>query len=445
MEQGNETDLKIILQFQKIIRTINKELETNREDKPYFSIEQILLHNPPSELYKILGDYSPTYVAIYNNPEYENIMCMLDFYINKIYRYYDSLMFTGQNKFDEYVSFSKEESPGRSYTREDLEMNLADISNTIGLLNEAIRLWYEVYQNKIIVAEFSDGEIQEFKIKEGELAHLFGIIWSSLKNNEDLKKMGIVIPDTELTPEQKYDILLKIVELYDKGNLLQHEEDRMKKMIDTDYIYKVASLDRRFDFYKKEKALLPYPKINIRTKAFIDYRPLDKMSMLLDFKKGVPVIKKDGPNVKNTILLSKNNFSDKFNWVGMVSTKDFDKDRNYMRSLLIKSPDETRKYLAKLSESDGQGGYMAKESITTRIMMETENGGSSGGSAGSFDDITYDGGSGGLSGSNVRIFSDQEQLAFIDEVLNDFRGIRFDHIIEYYRQLNRPRSKGRGN
>ena len=444
--------LELMLELQKIIKIINREISYNRGSKYYFSIEQILIHDSPQELYNILKYCSPTYCAIYNDSKYDNILCLLDFYVNRIYRYYDSMLFSEQKNFDKYVSFSKGDTPGeRSYRTEDLEMDLHNISNTIKLLNEAINLWYDVYQNKKIVAEFSDGEIQEFRIKEGELAHLFGLIWSSLKNNEQLKKMGIVIPDRELMPDEKYEILLKITELYDKGDMLQYEEERLKKLFNESYIYKVATIDQSFSFNRKDKALLPYPKINARTKAFIDYRPLDRLSLLLDFKQGVKIIKNDSSDVKNTILLSKNNLSDNFNWTGIVSTFGFDKRNNYMRSLLINSPDEYEKYMRKLSEVDSNGDFLAKASITTKIVLDSatsSTGGSGGGSGNQVTGNTPPGGNGGGSfgghnssdgenslSSNIRIFTDEEQLSFIYEILDSFNNINLRDIIDYYQGL----------
>jgi len=335
------------------------------------------------------------------------------------------MLFSEQKNFDKYVSFSKGDTPGdKSYSSEDLEMDLQNISNTIKLLNEAINLWYDVYQNKKIVAEFSDGEIQEFRIKEGELAHLFGLIWSSLKNNDQLKKMGIVIPDRELNPDEKYEILLKITELYDSGNLLQYEEERLKKLFNESYIYKVATIDQSFSYDKRNKSLLPYPKINARTKAFIDYRPLDRLSLLLDFKQGVKIIKNDSSDIKNTILLSKNNLSDKFNWTGIVSTFDFDKKNNYMRSLLINSPDEYEKYMKKLSEIDENGNHLAKASITTKIVLDSSMP-STGTSSGGVNQLS----------SNIRIFTEEEQLSFIYDVLSNFNNINLKDIIDYYHNL----------
>lgn len=473
---NNQQSLELMLEFQKIIKIINNEISCNRGSKYYFSIEQILIHNSPQELYSILKYCSPTYWALYNDSKYDNILCLLDFYVNRIYRYYDNILFSEQMNFDKYVSFSKGDKPGkRSYEKEDLEMDLHNISNTIKLLNEAINLWYDVYQNKKLVAEFSDGEIQEFRIKEGELAHLFGLIWSSLKNNDQLKQMGIVIPDRELNPDEKYEILLKITELYDEGNILQYEEERLKKLFNESHIYKIASIDHNFSYDKRNKALLPYPKINARTKAFIDYRPLDRLSLLLDFRQGVKIIKNDSSDVKNTILLSKNNLSDNFNWTGIVSTFDFDKKNNYMRSLLINSPDEYEKYMKKLSEVDNNGNSLAKASITTKIVLDSSipDTGSSGSSKNRENNSTPSGGNGGSSGSsggqnssggensgfsesfegqgssdgenrlldNIRIFTEEEQLSFICEVLDSFNNINLRDIIGYYQNLIHKFSK----
>ena len=292
--------LETMLELRKVIRIINKEISNNRGSKYYFSVEQILIHNSPQELYAILSYCSPTYCEIYNNPKYNKILCLFDEYANRVRKYYDNLIINDDGMFDKYTSFSKGDQPGgKSYSKEDLEMDLKKVSETIQLLNEAIRLWYDVYYNKKIIAEFSDGEIQEFRIKEGELAHLFGLIWSSLKGNKQLEKMGIVIPDWELSPEEKYELLLKIAELYDKGDILQYEEERLKRIIGKGEYFKVAVLDGHFSYDERKKSLLPYPKINARSKAFIDYKPLDRLSLLLDYKQGVKILKNDSNDVKS--------------------------------------------------------------------------------------------------------------------------------------------------
>ncbi len=445
--------LEIMLEFQKILKIINQEISANRGNKYYFTIEQILIHNSPQELYSILSYVSPPYCAIYNNSYYDDILSLLDIYANKLYRYYDRILFSEQKHFDHYVSFSANEKAGKtSFYEEDVQMDLHNITNTIKLLEEAINLWYDVYQNRKIVAEFSDGEVQEFRIKEGELAHMFGVIWSSLKNNEELKKMGIVIPDYELGNDEKFEILLKIVELYDKGNILEYEENRLKRRLNENPSYKIATFNQSFS-YGDSGALLPYPKVNARTKAFIDYRPLDRLSLLLDFKKGIKVIKNDPNDVKNTLLLSKNNLSDKYNWTSLVSRSYENKRHNVMTSILLKRPTEYEEYMRKLSEKDSSGDFLAKASITTRIELDSpipsSSNGSASGSASSSDVPPGGGGSntpgggsnnsnnnnGPMFSSNVRVFSDEEQLSFISDVLQSFNPTNLRDIIDYYHQL----------
>ena len=115
-----------------------------------------------------------------------------------------------------------------------------------------------------------------------------------------------------------------------------------------------------------------------------------------------------------------------------------------MRSLLINSPDEYEKYMQKLSEPDGNGDFLAKASITTRIELDSP---SSAGGASSVkmenNEKENNSPSGGNPENNIRIFTEEEQLAFIDEILDAFKSINFTDIINYYKSIINKHEKTR--
>lgn len=401
----NIIDDNIILSLSGILDTINKELAKSRSDKYHFSLEQLLIHHAPDEVFDILLKYSGTFSYLATNRNGKNIVLLIDQYMNKIYQYYDEILFLDHSKFDKYVSYARGDTTGKStYEMDDLKMQLDQISNSIALLNEAVRLWYDVYRNRTIVAEFNNCRYLYYKIKEGQLAHLLGVTWDSLKNNGQLKYMGIVIPDEELSDEQKFDILLKIVELYNKGNMLDYEHDRLKQMIlqaKENYKFKVAEIDQYFDLSDKtKKPLLLYPKINVRAKALIDFRPLERLAYLLDLKEGIKVISKDPSDVKNSVLFSKNNYSETNNWTDIVSTFDKANNRDYMRSILIQTADQNRNLIETMGKECQANEESVNDYITSRTAIVD-------------DDSSIE---------KWHVFSDEEKRNFLADVLSDFYG-----------------------
>lgn len=138
-----------------------------------------------SETNKILVNYSPTYNYVFSDNSSYEIFLFINEYMKKILSYYDSLMTTGKEKFDRYVEITNGNKPKDKIIKsEDLYMKLEDIQNTMGLLNEAVRNYYEIYHNKTLIATFTDEQIINFKIKESELAHLLGVNMKKIVMNE---------------------------------------------------------------------------------------------------------------------------------------------------------------------------------------------------------------------------------------------------------------------
>ena len=96
-------------------------------------------------------------------------------------------MINESKQFDRYVEMSTGKMPKKKiYEQENLEMDLNNIQNTISMLNEAIRVYLELYENRTLWALFNDGEAMSFKIKEAELAHVLGVEIKKIISNENL-------------------------------------------------------------------------------------------------------------------------------------------------------------------------------------------------------------------------------------------------------------------
>ncbi len=363
-----------------------------------------------SETNKILVNYSPTYNYVFSDNSSYEIFLFINEYMKKILSYYDSLMTTGKEKFDRYVEITNGNKPKDKIIKsEDLYMKLEDIQNTMGLLNEAVRNYYEIYHNKTLIATFTDEQIINFKIKESELAHLLGVNMKKIVMNEKYVDLFNITPkEIEYIMDNTYtldpngsatiDVLHRIVDI-SNGNLLQFEEDRLRKM--DNYQYQTVENN-------KDSLLNEYSKWNMRSKAFIDFKPLEELSLVLNFPEGYKIIKQSkDENPQHSLLISKNKLSEQFKYSTLVANYNKKQDRRYFQSLFLRKPNEF--------EQLQQNSIPA---ITTRVELSSDDG----------------------SGSVLRDFSRLEQAQFLKEIQNDFEKLDLKEVANYFHDMVYKRS-----
>ena len=363
-----------------------------------------------SETNKILVNYSPTYNYVFSDNSSYEIFLFINEYMKKVLSYYDNLMTTGKEKFDRYVEITNGNKPKDKIIKsEDLYMKLEDIQNTMGLLNEAVRNYYEIYHNKTLIATFTDEQIINFKIKESELAHLLGVNMKKIVMNEKYVDLFNITPkEIEYIMDNTYtldpngsatiDVLHRIVDI-SNGNLLQFEEDRLRKI--DNYQYQTVENN-------KDSLLNEYSKWNMRSKAFIDFKPLEELSLVLNFPEGYKIIKQSkDENPQHSLLISKNKLSEQFKYSTLVANYNKKQDRRYFQSLFLRKPNEF--------EQLQQNSIPA---ITTRVELSSDDG----------------------SGSVLRDFSRLEQAQFLKEIQNDFEKLDLKEVANYFHDMVYKRS-----
>ena len=363
-----------------------------------------------SETNKILVNYSPTYNYVFSDNSSYEIFLFINEYMKKVLSYYDNLMTTGKEKFDRYVEITNGNKPKPKIIKsENLYMKLEDIQNTMSLLNEAVRNYYEIYHNKTFIATFTDEQIINFKIKESELAHLLGVNMKKIVMNEKYVDLFNITPkEIEYIMDNTYtldpngsatiDVLHRIVDI-SNGNLLQFEEDRLRK-IDN---YQYQTIENN-----KDSLLNEYSKWNMRSKAFIDFKPLEELSLVLNFPEGYKIIKQlKDENPQHSLLISKNKLSEQFKYSTLVANYNKKQDRRYFQSLFLRKPNEF--------EQLQQNSIPA---ITTRVELSSDDG----------------------SGSILRDFSRLEQAQFLKEIQNDFEKLDLKEVANYFHDMVYKRS-----
>lgn len=368
------------------------------------------------EVSKSLINYSENYRLICNDPKYYSVLQFINIYMEEMLDYYDNLMKKNQEKFDRYISLESKMPSDKILKAQDLYMSIEDIQNTMNLLNEAVRKYYEIYNNKILSAEFTDEQIIKFKIKESQLAHLLGLNLYKIVNDSryvDLFKItedeirGVLDKNFDPLGSASLSILHKIVDI-SNGNLLSFEEDRLKKMMKYEYKY--------VDYSDRRSALQIYSKINFKSKAFINFSPLEHLSLILNLPEGYELINMRKRRVEkgevlpaqHSLLLSKNYLSEKYKYSSLITNYDKIQARRYFMSLFLKTP-------AELEEIQ----KVATPAITTKVMIGADD---------------EDGGTGNAGGI-VREFTKEEQGRFIEEIQTDFRHLNLTEVVDYFKKL----------
>ena len=419
-ENIDELRKPIINNSFQIISQINKELQNNNIinlnylllkmsavlSKDVSISKDELANIVITEASKLLIKYSDTFREIYDNEEFSGAYLFINGYMNKVLKYYDKLMMTNQDKFDRYVEIANGNTPKKKVIlNENLYMTIEDIQNTMQLLNEAVRNYYEIYYNKTLFATFTDEQIVQFKIKESELSHLLGVNLRNIVNNPKYADLFHItnqeieyLNDTTYTLDPNgsaaIEVLHKIIDM-SNGNLLQFEEDRLRKAENYDY--------KTIDYSTDDETLRKYSKINMRSKAFINFKPLEELSLALNFPEGYKIIKESNKeDSQHSLLISKNNLSNQFKYSTLITNYDKNGDRRYFESLFVRKPEEFEQL-----QKD------SIPSITTSVELASDDG----------------------SGSVKKDFSPLEQIKFLEEVQNDFNKLDLHEIVDYFHNL----------
>ena len=402
---------KGIILLETIINEINSDLAQNNK----YNLEHLILFASsyiskdisiekaklPDVILSKVSEYllqnSESYRELYNDSEQ---FLLFSNFIKFLLLKYDRMMITEKQIFDYNVHVSSgNEVKGELKNLGVKKENINSVQYTIELLNEAIRIYFELYDKRTLIAFFSNDDIIKFRLEETTLAHILGVNLVKIVSNDKLADL-FKITDYEKEAilnnypgSAKIDVLLKIVDM-SSGNFLSYEEDRLRR-IKLDRVQKFISNQEYSmgDYQKTEKTSpINYGKVNMRSKAFIDFKPLDEITLSIKFPKGYKLIRSGPDDVNHSILISKNNLSEIFKYSTFITDYSEPESRRYFKSLEAKTIDDVA-----LWKKDGE------IATATKVISDPDSG--------------VGGGSGG---TYVTIFSEQKQKQFIEEFLQDF-------------------------
>ena len=407
------------------------------------------------EVVKALLKKSYTFQTIFYKDDYYNLLYLIEKYVKNVSDYYIRIFSLDNNNLEEYVKIidsgklpSKKMIVGNS-----LEMDLPRIQNTLHLLNEAVRKYYEIYYRKILITNFSNDEMIEFRIKESELAHLMGVnLKSIVRDSELVSALKITPEEIEAINDQTHtldplgsaavSILHKMVAMSNDA-ILNLEEDRIKKS--NGFIYpEKSNRDVSKDFSK-------YSKINMRSKAFIDFNPFEEVSMIINLPKGYSLIKQNlADNSNHSVLIAENPLSSVYNYTNLVSNYDISSYRRYFMSLLMQHAGQIDDYLLVgrpaiskmvILEGDGEatfpspnGALKAPSIVDTKPSKDSTNTSPEG----KKDTGKEDDGDSGI--KIVKAISVKKQQEFVQNALRNFNNLDIGYVDDYFASIIRNAS-----
>ena len=407
----------------EILKDINKELQKvgilnidelllrvsrfyNRSDLPENEKTKYIIN----EIHIILSKVSGTYREMLLNQKYRGALIYIEEYIEKVLEYYKDINKYRSEDFDTQTRIIREEIKlNNSYIKENnLVLTPEDINTTLSILNEAVRRYYEVYNNKKMVTTFSDGDVITFVIEEARLAHLLGIkIQNIVSNKKYVDLYGITREEVDAILNRQENkegyrksdmavtsVLHKIIDMQE--DTVNFEQDRFDKL----FKYQYRSNER---YSELVNILRKYSKINVKSKSFINFKPLEKVSMILNMPEGYSKIDRLEHPV-HSLLISRNFLSGEYKWSNLVANRS-DNRVYFMSSLLSNKEDLYRDMI-------NQESFAVTSKVS--LIKDDESSGGGGGSSG--------GGDGEVSVQ----FSEEEQMDLLREVANDLRKVNLE-------------------
>ena len=271
--------------FNNIYNYVDNELQQNGQ----FTIDVLLLDKNPSDVLDIISNYAP--VSFSYLMEKEKIKNFFIGYLFKKKKYYENLSISA-DKLEKLMDKSgpgqvqhrKEES--LYYQEDNQEEYLNDILNR---LIDCVNMYYNLYHNKDIKLLLGDGTNLYLQFLEENLLHVLGITNMQVNNNQELRK-ALNVPDWKTM--NSMEILERIIKDIQTNKdiiclQMQNNMRRIERFGTSGQIVE-TQLDP-----STRSELLPFDKIDLKTRAFLNSGPYNGASVVSGLASGTFFIAAD--------------------------------------------------------------------------------------------------------------------------------------------------------
>ena len=278
------------------------KIDYELKEKGLYGIDILLMSYSVHDTIDFLQENSETFriLTITDNSKIDEFY---KYFISLKNRYQQEINLPDRQSLLLLISKSKQNSkivfPKRNISFVNTENREEYINRIIRRLKDCVNLYYSAYYNQEICAELSNGEYTYLKFLEENLPHILGINKNQILMNSEAKRV-LNIPQTEMP-----DIIVS------KNGFYHHKEKRnttssiaiLEKIIadlETNQDIVNASFDAIVKQESKEKGmlskeqfakktstqLLPFDKIDLKTRAFMSDTPYTKVSTIVPLAPG---------------------------------------------------------------------------------------------------------------------------------------------------------------
>lgn len=296
-----EITSKTLKAYKEFLGYKNK-IDYELKEKGLYGIDILLMSYSVHDTIDFLQENSETFriLTITDNSKIDEFY---KYFISLKNRYQQEINLPDRQSLLLLISKSKQNSkivfPKHNISFVNTENREEYINRIIRRLKDCVNLYYSAYYNQEIYAELSNGEYTYLKFLEENLPHILGINKNQILMNSEAKRV-LNIPQTEMP-----DIIVS------KNGFYHHKEKRnatssiaiLEKIIADletnqdivnayfDAIVKQESKEKgmlsKEQFAKKTSTqLLPFDKIDLKTRAFMSDTPYTKVSTIVPLAPG---------------------------------------------------------------------------------------------------------------------------------------------------------------
>lgn len=380
---------KSVLNTREYIFLINNELEANN----LYSIDVLLNSLDINDLIKFLSTYSKIYQMVEGNDKVK-----LDYYLSYLKNMIISQSLISSNKFNSLIKLSKNTSISvRPITAISFinRVNVIDIAaSIIEQFKNSYNLYYKTYYKRQIFLNFVDGDVFPVSINEDNLLHLLGISTKTVRLNNETKRLVM-----------KYQKDLKSVSIlnslydasvYDDTGADCTNNPRRSDIITTQF------------GGKSKTELIPFDKMDCKTRLFIAKEPYTKTSIFVTLPDGVYL----SNNLKdvNLVEISKCNITNNSNEVLSDDKIYLDNGDYIFMGYVYYNGVYVPKSLIACTKNNCSNYQSIFNGLKPNVVKSVE-----------FVDDS-DG------GTNMCLFDTKEVLTFLRDVINDFPFFDFSEL-----------------
>ncbi len=287
-----DDDLKEFYEyFNNIYNYIDNELQQNGQ----LTIDVLLLDKNPSDVLDIISNYAPNSFSYLM--EKEDLKNFFIGYLFKKKKYYENLSISA-DKLEKLIDKS---GPGEEQHRKEdslyyHERNQEEyLNNILNRLIDCVNMYYNLYYNKDIKLLLGDGTNLYLQFLEENLLHVLGITNRQVNNNQELRR-ALNVP--EWRTMNSMEILERIIKDIQTNKdiiclQMQKNIEKIKRFGTSGQIIK-TQLDS-----STENELLPYDKIDLKTRAFLNSGPYNGASVVSGLAPGTYFIGGDKGKLDN--------------------------------------------------------------------------------------------------------------------------------------------------